>query len=227
MRIDRKPEASPLRAVLFDLDGTLVDTAPDLASALNQLRAEHGMAPLPIEVIRGECAHGANELLHLAFLMTPDQPAFPQLRARFLALYHDTGHRGSRLFPGMDEALAGLSARGLKWGIVTNKPARFTDDLVRVLGLQTPCVVSGDTTPFSKPHPAPMEHAARLLDVDARSCVFIGDAERDIIAGRRANMRTLVARFGYLRTGDEPERWGADGALDSAHDLLPWLDQQG
>ena len=215
-----------IRTVLFDLDGTLADTAPDLAYALNTLLSEHGQPPLPYENIRPAASHGAAALIELGFGIPRDTARFAPLRERFLEIYRAHLARETRLFPGMEETLSGLTARGLRWGIVTNKPAFLTDPLIGQLGLtdEAVCVVSGDATQNRKPHPEPMLHACKLAGSRPEECLYIGDAERDIEAGRTAGMKTLVALFGYIGDEDRPEAWGADGLIRTPQDILDWLD---
>lgn len=215
-----------LKTVLFDLDGTLADTAPDLARVLNELLIEEGKAPLPFNLIRPQVSHGSPGLLKLGFDVTPESAEYPRLRTRLLALYADNVCRDTTLFTGMEAVLDGLVARGLNWGIVTNKPSAFTDRLVAELRLRHPpaCVVSGDTTTNRKPHPEPMWLACRQAGSEPAQCVYVGDAERDIQAGRAAGMRTLVALFGYIdRTHDAPEHWGADALVHTPAEILDWL----
>jgi phosphoglycolate phosphatase len=213
------------RAVLFDLDGTLADTAPDLAGALNTLLAELGRPSLPLATIRPHVSHGASALLRFALGVARESPGYDDLLQRFLALYRGAIAAQTRLFDGMPALLAAAEARGLPWGVVTNKPAWLTDPLMAALGLtaRAGCIVSGDTTAYAKPHPEPLLHASRVLAVPPAACLFVGDAERDIEAGRRAGMRTLVARFGYLGPDDRPASWGADGLVDSPGEILAWL----
>jgi len=216
-----------LRAVLFDLDGTLADTAPDLAHVLNTLLGEEGRAPLPYARIRSQVSHGGKALIHLGFGLDEQDPEFARLRKRFLELYRDNLCNRTRLFPGMEQTLRALEGRGLRWGIVTNKPASLTDPLVQQLGLtdRAACVVSGDTTANSKPHPEPMLHACRLAGAAAGQCLYVGDAARDIEAGRRAGMHTLVALFGYIGDDDRPADWGADGAVESPAGITEWIER--
>jgi phosphoglycolate phosphatase len=215
-----------IRTVLFDLDGTLADTAPDLAHALNTLLAERGKAVLPYETIRPAVSHGAAALVELGFGMSRTDPHFPPLRERLLEIYRSHLARETRLFPGMPELLDALAARDINWGIVTNKPAFLTDPLIEQLGLkdEIACVVSGDTTANRKPHPEPMLHACRLAGRVPRDCLYVGDAARDIEAGKAAGMRTLVALFGYIGRDEHPETWGADGLIEKPEDVLDWLD---
>ncbi|MHB1528990.1 MAG: HAD-IA family hydrolase [Acidiferrobacteraceae bacterium] len=214
-----------VRAVLFDLDGTLADTAPDLAFALDTLLIEEGRSPLPYPSVRAQASHGTHALLALGFGINPEHADYTRLRARFLEIYgaHPSGR--TTLFPGMDQVLAGLARRAIPWGIVTNKPSQLTKHVVAALGLapHARCIVSGDTTPYQKPHPEPMLHACAQIGCAAPTCLFVGDSRRDIEAGRRAAMHTLAARFGYLRAEDDPCSWGADGVIDTPIEVLDWL----
>lgn len=218
-------KSNSLRTVLFDLDGTLADTAPDLAAALNAVLAESGRDPLPYEAIRPVVSHGATALIRLGFRLPPEDPTFARLRRRLLDVYEANVAAHTRLFPGMEDLLDALEARGYSWGIVTNKPAFLTQPLVTALGLQerAVCVVSGDTTPNKKPHPEPLYYACRCAGSEPRECVYVGDAERDIRAGREAGMKTLVALFGYLAAEDRPQTWGADDMVDHPLAILDWL----
>jgi len=215
-----------IRTVLFDLDGTLADTAPDLAFALNTLLAEQGRPTLPYDSIRPVVSHGAAALVEKGFGISRTDPGFPPLRERLLELYQQHLARHTRLFPGMRELLDALAAREINWGIVTNKPSFLTEPLVHQLGLadEVACIVSGDSTANRKPHPEPMLHASRLASCPPPECLYVGDAERDIEAGRAAGMRTLVALFGYIGSEDQPERWGADGLIRAPNEILDWLD---
>jgi phosphoglycolate phosphatase len=214
-----------IRAVLFDLDGTLVDTAPDLGYALNLQRARHGLPPLADELIRPQASHGARGLLEIGFDLQPDDRRFASLRAEFLQLYADNICRHSRPFPGILELLAELDARGLKWGVVTNKPAAFTEPLMSILDLaeRAACIVSGDTCPQPKPHPAPMLAAAELCSAPPGQCLYLGDAERDIQAARAAAMPALVAAWGYIGSADLPHTWGAHGQINHPCETLAYL----
>lgn len=216
-----------IKAVFFDLDGTLADTAPDLAAALNTLLREHGREPLPFPVIRPVVSHGGNALLRLGFGVEESHPEFPALRDRFLDIYQDQLHLDSHLFPGMAEVLTLIEESLRVWGIVTNKPEWLTRPLMARLGLETraACIVSGDTVTPRKPHPAPLLHACRLTGVEPAAAIYIGDAERDITAGRAAGMRTLIALYGYLSTNDRPDRWQADGAVNAPGEILEWVER--
>ena len=227
------PNTSPqtpatIRTVLFDLDGTLLDTAPDLADALNVVLTENNKPALPFEAIRPVVSHGGIALIKLGFELEPSNPAFEPLRQRLLEIYRENISRLTRPFPGITEVLEILEDRGISWGIVTNKPGWLTDPLLKDLRLynRAVAVVSGDTLNESKPHPAPMLHACKLADSEPAHCVYIGDAKRDIEAGINAGMHTLVALFGYLHDDDEPQNWQADDMIDTPMDLLTWLDQK-
>ncbi len=214
-----------IKAVLFDLDGTLVDTAPDLGHALNLQRARHGLPPLADEVIRPQASHGARGLLGLGFDLHPEDSRFGPMRDEFLQLYADNICLHSRPFPGIPELLDALERRGLAWGVVTNKPARFTEPLMSVLDLaeRATCIVSGDTCPQPKPHPAPMLAAAELCGATPGECLYLGDAERDIQAARAACMPALVAVWGYLGAADEPHTWGAHAQIRHPLETLDYL----
>jgi phosphoglycolate phosphatase len=216
-----------LRTVLFDLDGTLLDTAPDLAHALNQVLIGQGRAPLPFERIRPVVSHGGKALIELGFGIDERHVDFTELRRQLLDVYRANLARETHPFPGMTEVLAGIRARGLNWGVVTNKPAWLTEPLLRELDLfdQAACIVSGDTLEERKPHPAPMLHACRLAGSAAAECLYVGDAERDIEAGRNAGMHTLVALFGYLLDGDDPAAWQADGMVREPLEIIDWVDR--
>ena len=216
---------SNIRTVLFDHDGTLADTAPDLAHALNALLSEEKRATLPYETIRPEVSHGAGAMIRLGFQIAPGEPEFDRLRQRFLVLYAENLSRHTRLFEGVPALLHALQNNGINWGIVTNKPSFLTDPLVAQLKpVPAPaCVVSGDTVTNRKPHPEPMLHACAAAGSRPDQCVYIGDAERDIQAGKQAGMKTLVALFGYIGENENPERWGADGMIRSPLDILEWL----
>jgi 2-phosphoglycolate phosphatase len=213
-------------ALLLDLDGTLLDTAPDMGGALNLLRAEHGLEPLPGELIRPVVSHGAMRLVALGFPQATGD-AFESLRRRFLDLYAANLAVGTRLFPGFEAVLDYLDARRLPWGIVTNKPGWLTDPLLAALDLdrRAACAVSGDTLAERKPHPLPLLHAARLVGVDPGRCVYVGDAERDIQAGLAAGMTTLVAAYGYISDDEDPRAWQPHGVVNSPDQLLEWMER--
>jgi|SRR5580692_3348088 2-phosphoglycolate phosphatase len=220
--------ALPLRAILFDLDGTLLDTAPDMVGALNELRREQGLAPLPYEEVRSAVSHGAARVVKTGF---PDAAAdeAAALQRRFLEIYRGALSRGTRLFPGMEQVLDTLARQRLKSGIVTNKAAWLTEPLLEELGIRTrfACVVSGDTVAERKPHPLPLLHAAELAGVSPGECIYVGDAERDVQAAHAAGMPALVANYGYLRAGEDSGAWAGDGYLQESLDLLRWLEASG
>ncbi|WP_034619869.1 HAD family hydrolase [Chitinibacter tainanensis] len=218
--------SKPIRGVLFDLDGTLADTAPDLGAALNRLLAEEGISAQPYSAIRPLASHGARGLLELGFGVTPADARFAELRARFLDHYEQDLCGQTTLFDGVRELIEGIHARGLAWGIITNKPMRFTDPLVELLPLPIPpqTCVSGDTVGIPKPDAKPMLHAAAELGLDPAECLYVGDAERDIEAGRKVGMTTVLARYGYISATDQPEAWGADLAIAHPLELLAHLD---
>ncbi len=217
---------TPIRAVLFDLDGTLVDTAPDLALALNRLREEEGLPPLPFEAIRSRVSHGGTALIRLGFPHPPDSPEFQALRRRFLQLYERNLTVHTRLFPGMETVLGTLERQGIGWGVVTNKPGWLTNPLMDQLGLseRAACIVCGDTLPESKPHPAPILYACQRMMREPAECIYVGDAQRDVEAGRAAGTRTLIALFGYLGAADHPQEWGADEMVATPEAILSHLD---
>lgn len=213
------------RAILFDLDGTLADTAPDLAEAVNRLRAERDLLPAPYTALRPFASAGARGLIGAAFGITPHDAGYEELRVAFLANYAAAIAVQSRLFDDVPELLQQLAARGIAWGIVTNKAARFTDVLVPQIGLaHAGCIISGDTTAHAKPHPAPLLEAAWRLSLPADACWYVGDDLRDISAGRAAGMRTLAAAWGYCGQ-TEPHGWQADAVLNAPIDLLRELDR--
>ena len=214
-----------MQAVLFDLDGTLADTAADLAAALNRIRVDRKLAPLAVVELRPHASDGTRGMLGAGLGIGRDHPEFPALKDAFLDYYEAELCERSRLFPGAEEVLSDIERRGLRWGIVTNKAARFTLPLLEGLNLarRAAIIVCGDTTPQPKPHPAPLLHAAAALDLEANACVYIGDAERDVLAARAARMASLVARYGYIARDVEPESWGPDGLIDSLPAVLDWL----
>lgn len=213
--------------VLFDLDGTLADTAPDLGRVLNLQRGARGLLPLPITYLRRFASMGARGLIKAGFDIEPKDDSYRALHSEFLDLYELNLCRETCLFPGMDEVLRWLESRDIAWGIVTNKGERFTAPLVRQLGLaaRARSVVSGDTCARAKPHPDPLLHASRECGVEPERCLYVGDDERDVQAGRAAGMRVAIARYGYLGTGRPPEAWDGDALIDSPADLLSYLSQ--
>lgn len=213
------------RAVLFDLDGTLADTAPDMARTLNAMRTKRGMDPLPVANIRTHVGSGARGMIAVGFGLKPEDEGFQLLRDEFLDTYAGDVFAETRLFPGMPDLLSGLEAAGIAWGVVTNKAQRFTLPLIRALGLEARarCVVCGDTTAFSKPHPEPLLHACRTIGVSAADAIYVGDDIRDVQAARSANIRVLAAAWGYLGAGVPPEQWNADALLQTPGDVSAHL----
>lgn len=216
-----------IKTVLFDLDGTLADTAPDLAHALNRTLEAFGRTPLPYDRIRPVVSHGGVALIRLGFDLGPGEPGYDERRAHLLEVYRANLTRETRPFPGIAELLERLEADGRSWGVVTNKPAWLTEPLLDQLGLLTraAAVVSGDTITPNKPHPAPLLHACRTAGSQPGQCLYVGDAERDIQAGRAAGMHTLVARFGYLADTDDPAAWGADGLIEDPKEILEFVEK--
>jgi len=213
------------RAVLFDLDGTLADTAPDLAAAVNWMRTERGLEPTPYAILRPTASAGARGMIGAAFGLAPGDEGYEELRVQWFERYQSAMAVHSTLFDGIPDLLDGIAAAGMAWGIVTNKPARFTDPLVPLIGLaDAGCVISGDTTPHAKPHPAPLLEAARRLDIAPAHCWYVGDDLRDIEAGRAAGMITVACNWGYCGSID-PATWGADHLLDTPQQLLQMLRQ--
>ncbi|MDR6859099.1 phosphoglycolate phosphatase [Variovorax guangxiensis] len=213
------------RAVLFDLDGTLIDSAPDLGAAADQMRTDRGLASLPMERYRPMAGSGARGMLGVAFGITPDAPEFAPLREEFFLNYEARMMR-TRVFEGVAELVAALCARGLQWGVVTNKSVRFTGPLTRAMPLfgTARAIVSGDTTPYAKPHPEPLFEAARQLGVPPERCIYVGDDERDMAAGRAAGMRTVAAAYGYMGAEADVTLWEADAAIASPMELLQLLE---
>jgi len=208
------------RAVLFDLDGTLADTAPDLAGALNRLRSRHGLPATPYHLLRPVASAGARGLIGAAFGVQPGDRDYEELRVAFLEEYASALADDSRLFDGVGELIAALNDLNITWGIVTNKAARFTDPLVPLIGLQdAACVVSGDTTAHAKPHPEPLFEAARRLGVQPDQCWYAGDDLRDIQAGQAAGMATIAAAWGYCGN-QEPVTWNADAVADTPLQII-------
>jgi 2-phosphoglycolate phosphatase len=220
--------AANLRAVLFDLDGTLLDTAPDMVAALNALRMEEALPTLPYETVRSAVSHGAARVVKVGF-PEADGEALAKLQQRFLNIYRGALSRETQLFPGMDAVLTSLAGRGLKLGIITNKAAWLTEPLLQELGLRPlfACVVSGDTVAERKPHPLPLLHAAMLAGVTPSECIYVGDAERDVQAAHAAGMPALVANYGYLRADEDSSLWCGDGYLRRPLDLLDWIAASG
>ena len=213
------------RAVLFDLDGTLIDSAPDLAGAGNDMREARGLTPYPLSHYRPMVGSGARGMVGRAFGIGPQDESFIELRDEFLRRYETRMTRDTLVFPGVHAVLDRLDAQAFAWGIVTNKATRFSDPLTRALGLlpRAATLVCGDTTPHAKPHPAPLLEAARRIGVDPADCMYVGDDLRDVQAGRAAGMSTVAVRWGYLGEGDAIEAWGADHLMQTPAELLTLL----
>lgn len=216
---------SVTRAVLFDLDGTLADTAPDLARALNALLGEHGRPPVSLEITRPLTSSGARGMIQAGFGLTPESGQYEGLKARFLELYGAAVCVDTRLFPGMDELLEALDQRDVRWGVVTNKADRYTRPLLEALGLtsRAACIVSGDTAARPKPHPDSLLHASRALALDPAACLYVGDDLRDIQAARAAGMPSLAVSYGYLGDGGDLRAWGAEAVIDHPLEALNFL----
>jgi phosphoglycolate phosphatase len=213
------------KAVLFDFDGTLADTAADLSRAVNRLRAERGLEAMPIGKLRHSASAGARGLIEAGLGILPEHPEYQALREAFMRHYANEMFIDTRLFPGIEQLLSAIEARGLRWGIVTNKSARFTHGIVAALGLErrTACVVCGDTTPHLKPHPASLLLASERLALQPSACLYVGDDERDMIAGRAAGMGVAAAVYGYLGHGKPPLQWDADIWIDDPLEILEFL----
>ncbi len=214
-----------IKAVLFDLDGTLADTAPDLAQTLNSLLQENAKAPLPFHAIRPHVSHGALALLKLGFPEYDESTLLDKFRDKFLAYYRKNLTTHTRLFPGMTELLEQLETADIPWGVVTNKPAFLTNPLMEELNLhqRAKTIISGDTTTNKKPHPEPIRLACKHIQVNPRQAIYVGDAKRDIQAGNAAGLITLAALFGYINTEDKPEQWGADALINHPSEVSLWL----
>lgn len=215
-----------IKTVLFDLDGTFADTAPDLADALNRTLLANAKPALAFEKIRPVVSHGGRALIELGFGIQPDDPASEPLRLQLLDFYKADIARHTQLFPGILECLQHIRERQMTWGIVTNKPGWLTMPLLESLNLPLePCsIVSGDTLAQRKPDPAPLLHACHQCACSPLQCLYIGDAERDILAGRRAGMTTMIAEYGYIGEQDDPQDWQADASITHPREILPWVD---
>jgi len=210
-----------VKAVLFDLDGTFADTAPDLGYALNCMRAARGLGALPIDTTRPVTSLGARGMLGIGFEIAPGHAEYAAMREEFLRIYEANLCRSTTLFPGIAELLENLEARALRWGIVTNKAERYARPLLEELGVgeRAACIIGGDTTPHLKPHPAPLLAACEVLALPPANCVYVGDDRRDVEAGRAAGMKTIAVKYGYLN-GGVPENWGADAVIAELRDVL-------
>ena len=214
-----------IAAVLFDLDGTLIDSAPELGAAADQMRIDRGMPSLPLAMYRPMAGAGARGMLGVAFNVTPQDPSFDAMREEFFGNYAKCLNQRTTVFDGVPELINALADRSLRWGVVTNKSMRFTDPLTQAMPLfaSAQAIVSGDTTPHAKPHPAPLLEAARRMGLDPKQCLYVGDDERDIVAGLAAGMQTVAARYGYLGDAADTQTWGAHATIDTPLALLALL----
>lgn len=213
------------QAVLFDLDGTLIDSAPDLGAAADKMRIDRGLSSYPLAHYRHMAGAGARGMIGIAFGITPEHPDFERMKEEFFVNYESCMTERTRIFDGVVEMIASLVALGMPWGVVTNKSSRFTDPLTAAMDLfaTAGAIVSGNTTPFAKPHPEPLFEAARRLVIDPSRCVYVGDDERDIVAGLAAGMGTVAATYGYLGQQTDISRWNAHLHIDSPVELLKFL----
>ena len=216
---------SNVQLVLFDLDGTLIDSAPDLGAAADRMRIKRGLPSLPLDVYRPMAGAGARGMLRVGFDMTPDHADFAEMREEFFQEFERNLLSNTVVFDEVAEMVAGIEAAGIQWGVVTNKSERFTLPTVKHMPLfaNACAVVSGDTTPHAKPHPAPLFEAAKRAGVDAKRCIYVGDDERDIVAGLAAGMPTVAALYGYLGSNNDASSWGAQAHIDKPLALLPLL----
>jgi phosphoglycolate phosphatase len=214
-----------VHAVLFDLDGTLVDSAPDLGAAVDKMRVDRGMTSMPLLHYRSMAGAGARGMIGLAFGWTPDHPDYEQLKEEFFVNYESALTARTVAFEGVATLIQHLEALRMPWGVVTNKSKRFTEPLTQAMPLfaNAAVIISGDTTPHAKPHPAPLLEAAKRLGVDPARCVYVGDDERDIVAGHAANMKTVAATYGYLGVTADVQQWQAHAQIDAPLQLIPLL----
>ncbi len=214
-----------VHAVLFDLDGTLIDSAPDLGAAADKMRVDRSLPSLALARYRPMAGSGARGMLGIAFDMTPDHADFDAMKEEFFVNYERRMTELTFVFEGVSALIQSLHDRNIPWGVVTNKSARFTEPLTRAMPLfkSASVIISGDTTPHAKPHPEPLFEAARRLGIDPKRCIYVGDDHRDIVAGLAAGMGTVAATYGYLGTGAHTTLWGAHAAINSPDALLPLL----
>ena len=214
-----------IRTVLFDLDGTLIDTAPDMAAALDKLCAEEEQTILPFDTVRPIVSNGSVALVELAFGKNIDDQRLQHLKDRYLKIYQQDLAVDSQLFDGIQEVFDYLARHDMNWGVVTNKPGWLTLPLMKALALdhQAACIVSGDSTQNRKPHPEPMHHACELAGSNPEECIYIGDARRDIEAGNNAGMKTLIAKYGYIKEQENTDSWGADALIHEPEEILKHL----
>lgn len=217
--------ASHIDAVFFDLDGTLLDTAPDIATALNRLLARYEKPPVDFETFRYQVHGGAATMLNFAFQVETDDPRFDTLKTEFIALYQENMTAKTVFFEGIEATLNALDAQNTAWGIITNKPSFLTDPLLEHFDLhqRTRCAVSGDTLPVCKPYPDPLLFACQLTEIDPTRAVYVGDTEGDVIAAKAAGMKSMAVTYGYHQADADPRDWKADVVIDSAQDMVNWL----
>jgi N-acetyl-D-muramate 6-phosphate phosphatase len=217
-----------IRSVLFDLDGTLLDTAPDLVFTINRLREEHGLPALPLSTIRPIVSLGSKAMVKLALGIEENHPTFSELREYFLALYQDHLAMSTQFFPQVEKVLAHLDAHNIPWGIVTNKLTRHTTILLKALNLdhRPACIICGDSLPTYKPDPAPILHACELVKQEPKHCLYVGDCITDVMASKAAGTKSLVALYGYIGEEEDPYTWKADGYIQEPLDILTWLDHR-
>jgi 2-phosphoglycolate phosphatase len=217
---------TPVQAVLFDLDGTLLDTAADISTALNRILLARGLTPLTLRQIRPIVGTGYQGLLKIGLNVEAHHAEYAALCQEFLEYYHEHVCDTTQFFAGMEAVLAHLEQQQIPWGVVTNKPGCFTDRIVARLDLlkKAGCVISGDTLSRAKPHPDPILHACKLLGQDPKACLYIGDAEIDMIAGKAAGMPVLAALYGYIPPTQDPRLWNADGYIQHPAEILDWLE---
>ncbi len=218
-----------IKAILFDLDGTFADTAPDLAAALNYARASRGLPPMPLSEIRPQASHGTRGLLKIGFNIEPGNPDFEALRDIFLDYYARNVCVHTRLFGDTGELVEELERRGLPWGIVTNKPRRFTEPLMQALGYadRAACLISGDSCARAKPYPDPLLRACEIMGVTSGDCIYLGDDLRDMQAAHAAGMQGIIAKYGYVSSDASVDNWQAQGDIDSPTELLQYLADSG
>jgi 2-phosphoglycolate phosphatase len=214
-----------IKSILFDLDGTLLDTAPDMADTLNQLRYRYHLPPLAFNAIRPYVGHGSKALLKLGFEIEETHDSYLTLQNEFLELYEKYLLNSPQLFPEIENVLLYLNKKKLPWGVVTNRPTQFTHQLLKNFGLdkKAACIVCGDTLPTRKPHPGTLLHACEQLQLSPASCLYVGDAETDVIASKAAGMRSLVALYGYIHEEEDPLMWQADGLINMPSEIIGWL----
>ncbi|SMN11059.1 Similar to phosphoglycolate phosphatase, clustered with ubiquinone biosynthesis SAM-dependent O-methyltransferase [uncultured Candidatus Thioglobus sp.] len=217
-----------ISSVFFDLDGTLADTAPDLTTGLNQILQKEKKLSLSIKKVKPFISRGSNAMIQMAFDIYEEDPKFQNLKKSFLTAYKKTRYHQTQVFLGIEQVLQYLEAKNIIWGVITNKPAEFTEPIMQKLNLtqQAACIISGDTTPFKKPSPQPILYACNITKTDPKKAVYIGDAEIDMQAGQAIGMKTLIANYGYLSENDKPKQWGADGTISQPEKIIDWIKKE-